>query len=88
MSAWGKHKSASPVELTLGVDLSGGQDPQAASVQWFPWGQVPEDDWVHTEETVTATGHSMTIFLTAHHPQPDQGGATLLDNVSVRDLGP
>jgi len=89
ISAWGKHiQSASPVELALGIDLSGGQDHQAAGVQWFPWDEVVEDAWVHTEETVTATGPSMTIFLKAHHPQPAQGGATLFDDVSVHDLGP
>jgi hypothetical protein len=89
ISAWGKHiKSASPIELALGIDLNGGQDHQAASVQWFPWDEAAEDAWVHTEETVTATGPSMTIFLKAHHPQPDQGGATLFDDVSLRDLGP
>jgi hypothetical protein len=89
ISAWGKHiQSASPVELALGIDLSGGQDHQAASVEWFPWDQVAEDAWVHTEETVAATGPSMTLFLKAHHPQPAQGGATLFDDVSVHDLGP
>jgi hypothetical protein len=89
VSAWGKHiQSASPVELALGIDLSGGQDHQAASVQWFPWDEVAEDAWVHTEETVTATGPSITIFLKAHHPQPAQGGATLFDDVRVVDLGP
>ena len=89
ISAWGKHiRSASPVELALGIDLSGGQDHQAASVQWFPWDEAAEDAWVHTEETITATGPSMTIFLKAHHPQPDQGGATLFDDVRVVDLGP
>jgi hypothetical protein len=89
ISAWGKHiRSASPVELALGLDLSGGQDHQAASVQWFPWDETAEDAWVYTEETVTASGPSMTIFLRAHHPQPAQGGATLFDDVSLRDLGP
>ncbi len=89
ISAWGKHiQSASPVELALGIDLSGGQDHQAASVQWFPWREVAENAWVHTEETVIATGPSMTIFLKAHHPQPAQGGATLFDDVRVVDLGP
>jgi hypothetical protein len=89
ISAWGKHiQSASPVELALGIDLSGGQDHQAAGVQWFPWDEAAEDAWVHTEETITATGPSMTIFLRAHHPEPAQGGATLFDDVSVHDLGP
>jgi hypothetical protein len=48
---------------------------------------VAEDAWVHPEETITATGPSKTIFLTAHHPQLAQDGATLFDDVSVHDLG-
>ena len=35
IEAWGKHvRSQSPVELSLGVDLTGGEDWQAASVTW------------------------------------------------------
>ena len=76
------------MELALGIDLNGGQDYQAASVLWSPWDEGTEDAWVHTEETITATAPSMTIFLKAHHPQPAQGGATLFDDVRVVDLGP
>ena len=37
IDAWGKHvRSQSPVELSLGVDLTGGEDWQAASVTWNP----------------------------------------------------
>jgi hypothetical protein len=50
ISAWGKHiRSASPVELALGIDPSGGQDHQAASVQRFPWDEAAEDAWGHDE---------------------------------------
>ena len=39
IEAWGKPvRSASPVELSLGVGLSSGEDWQAASVEWHPLG--------------------------------------------------
>lgn len=86
--AYGKHDhSTSPVELYLGIDLTGGSDWQAESVQWFPWDDSAEDTWVATEETVTASGDSLTIFIRGVHPLADQGGKTVIDNVSVTDLG-
>jgi hypothetical protein len=89
IAAWGKHvRSQSPVQLWLGVDLSGGEDWQAASVTWNPWKQTGEDVWVHTEVVVRATGDAMTIFLKGYHPFAVQGGATLFDDVRVEDLGP
>ena len=81
-------RSQSPVELSLGVDLSGGEDWQAASVDWYPWNETAEDTWVHTQVTVRASGESLTIFLKGYHPIAMQGGATLFDNVQVVDLGP
>ncbi|MGD8598679.1 MAG: hypothetical protein PVJ26_16785, partial [Anaerolineae bacterium] len=57
IEAWGKHiRSASPVELSLGVDLAGGEDWQAASVMWYPWDGTEEEAWVHTQVTVRAGG--------------------------------
>ncbi len=29
----------------------------------------------------------MTIFIRGHHPVAEQGGKTVIDNVSVTDLG-
>ena len=81
-------RSKSPVELSLGVDLSGGEDWQAASVVWHPWGEMAEDAWVHTQVTVLASGEILTVFLKGNHPFAVQGGATLFDNVRVVDLGP
>ena len=86
--AWGKHiRSESPVELSLGVDLTGGEDWQAASVIWYPWSEVEEAVWVHAQLTVRANGESLTIFVKGYHPFATQGGATLFDDVRVVDLG-
>ncbi|MBU0491363.1 MAG: hypothetical protein KKA73_19445 [Chloroflexi bacterium] len=89
IEAWGKHiHSASPVELSLGVDLTGGQDWQAGSVTWTPWDDAREDVWAHTQVVVRARGNSLTVFLRGQHPRAVQGGATLFDDVRVVDLGP
>jgi hypothetical protein len=57
IEAWGKHiRSESPVELSLGVDLTGGEDWQAATVTWTPWDEPGEDVWMHTQVTVRASG--------------------------------
>ena len=86
--AHAKHdRSIAPVEMALGVDLTGGTDWTAASVQWFAWDSPAEDTWNATEETITATGERMTIFIKGFHPMADQGGKTVIDNVSVTDLG-
>jgi hypothetical protein len=88
IEAWGKHvRSESPVELSLGVDLSGGEDWQAGSVTWYPWDETGEDVWVQTKVTVRASGESLTIFVKGYHPFATQGGATLFDGVRVIDLG-
>jgi hypothetical protein len=76
------------VELSLGIDLTGGSDWRAASVTWHPWDETEEDAWVHTQLTVTANGETLTLFLEGYHPFATQGGATLFDNVRVLDLGP
>ena len=74
--------------MYLGVDLSGDTNWQAETVEWFPWDSGLEDTWVATEETVKATSERMTIFIRGHHPVAEQGGKTVVDNVSVTDLGP
>lgn len=86
--AYGKHDhSTTPVQLFLGVDLSGGTVWNADTVQWFPWDGSAEDTWLPTEEIVTATGESMTLFIRGFHPLAEQGGKTVIDNVSITDLG-
>ena len=55
IEAWGKHvRSASPVELSLGVDLPGGEDWRSASVTRHPWNETIEDAWVHNRHIVLA----------------------------------
>jgi hypothetical protein len=86
--AHAKHnRSLSPIQMALGVDLGGGAEWAAATVQWFGWDNQAEDVWAETEETVTATGDKMTIFIKGFHPMADQGGKTVIDNISVTDLG-
>jgi len=86
--AYAKHvHSIAPVQMSLGIDMSGGTAWDAETVQWFAWHNPSENVWVATDETVTATGESMTLFIKGYHPQGDQGGKTYLDNVSVTDLG-
>lgn len=87
--AYARHdRSLVPVEMFLGVDTTGGTAWDAGTVEWFPWDSGAEDTWVATEETVTATGESMTIFIRGLHPVAEQGGKTVIDNVSITDLGP
>ncbi len=79
--------SLSPVEMALGIDLTGGSDWIGETVQWFAWDNSGEDTWLVTEEVVTAAGDTMTIFIKGFHPMAEQGGKTVIDNVSVIDLG-
>lgn len=87
--AHGKHiHSLAPVQMFLGVDMTGGTDWEADSVTWYDWDNPAEDVWTTTEETITTTGETMTIFIRGWHPAGDQGGKTFIDNVSVTHLGP
>jgi hypothetical protein len=86
--AYAKHDhSLVPVQMYLGVDLTGGTVWNGETVEWFAWDSEVEDAWVPSEAIVTATGESMTIFIRGHHPVAEQGGKTVIDNVSVTDLG-
>jgi hypothetical protein len=86
--AQAKHDhSTTPVQMFLGIDFSGEVDWQAETVVWFPWDDPAEDSWTATEETVSATADRMTIFIRGYHPLAEQGGKTVIDNVSVTDLG-
>lgn len=79
--------SPSKVDVFLGIDLSGGTDWQAETVQWSPWNEDFENQWSKTEKIVTATGDSMTIFIQGAHPYPEPGGALRIDSISVVDGG-
>jgi hypothetical protein len=77
-----------PVQVFLGLDLTGGADWQAESVQWFPWQEDVDDAWARTEATVTATGQTMTVFIKGSHPYPEPGGILRIDSISITDIGP
>lgn len=83
-----REPSPAPVQVSLGVDLTGGTNWQAETVQWFPWDAEAENQWTRTEETLTATGQSLTLFIKGFHPYPEPGGALRIDAISVVDIGP
>jgi hypothetical protein len=95
VSAWGIwHESPSPVMLELGIDGTGGQRWDAASVQWNPWGSPSAGTWQQSSIDFVATSTQSTLFLKGSHPigstsdpHPLRGGATLFDNVSIIELG-
>jgi len=80
--------SPAPVQVFLGVDLTGGTDWQAESVQWFPWQEDVDDAWARTETTVTASDETMTVFIKGSHPYPEPGGILRIDSISISDIGP
>lgn len=89
IEAWARYApSPGGVQLYLGVDLAGGTNFKAATVAWYPWRDMTPDWWIATQETVIATGDTMTIFLRAVHPVAEPGGNTMFDTVSVTDRGP
>jgi hypothetical protein len=75
------------VEISLGVDLTGGTDWQSDKVQWFPWLEDLDDAWARTEATVSATGEAMTIFIKGSHAYPEPGGILRIDSISITDIG-
>jgi hypothetical protein len=80
--------SPAKLEVSLGLDPTGGADWQAESVQWFPWNEDFDDEWSRTEATVMAETEAMTVFIKGNHPYPEPGGTLRLDSISVTDIGP
>ncbi|RME99263.1 MAG: hypothetical protein D6768_15430 [Chloroflexi bacterium] len=88
VEAWMRREfSPAKVDVALGIDLTGGTNWEAETVQWFPWREDVDDQWARTEETVTATGQSMTVFIKGSHTFPEIGGALRLDSISITDHG-
>ncbi len=80
--------SPAKVDMALGVDVNGGTNWQAETVQWFPWNEDLDDAWAKTETTVTAAGETMTIFIKGAHLYPEPGGTLRIDSISIVDIGP
>jgi len=83
-----REPSPAPVQVSLGLDPTGGLNWQAETVQWFPWDDETENQWSRTEETITAAGESLTIFIKGFHPYPEPGGALRIDSIKISDIGP
>lgn len=88
VSAWAIHyPSPSPIELDMGIDLTGEVNSRADTVQWFPWNEQGAGKWLYTQVTMMATSDKMTLFIRGTHRVAASGGATLFDDVRVEDLG-
>ena len=48
--------------LKVGIDPTGGTDPNSAAVQWSA-GTAPYDQWAEMNVTATAQGDAVTVFL-------------------------
>jgi PKD repeat protein len=71
----------------LGIDLAGGNDFQAGSVQWFEFDSA-KDGWHPLEEVVTASGASMTIYLESWRKWASGGDSlTWFDDVQAGPSG-
>jgi LysM repeat protein len=54
--------TAAGASLKVGVDPTGGTDPNSASVVWSP-ATAPYDQWAEMSVTAVAEGDSVTVFL-------------------------
>ena len=84
-----------PVQHSLGLDPTGGTDPQAPTVQWFDWDEStpsppqPSRVFNQTSETVDCMGNTLTIFIRQLALDASSAGQTfMIDDVEVFDVGP
>lgn len=75
------------MQFYFGYDLSGGANWEGAEVAWAPWAEFAEDAWITHQQTITATGEKITVYIKGVHSTAAQGGATYIDAVEVIDLG-
>ncbi len=75
------------MQFHFGYDLTGDSNWQADTVQWAPWDEFREDEWITHEEIFVATGPKTTIYIKGFHDTASQGGATYVDAVEAIDLG-
>jgi len=76
-----------PMQFHFGVDLSGGANWEAETVQWTPWAEFRENEWITHTQSFTAEGPQTTIFIKGFHDTASQGGATYIDAIEVIDQG-
>ncbi|MEZ4668719.1 MAG: LysM peptidoglycan-binding domain-containing protein [Anaerolineae bacterium] len=53
---------ASGAQTRIGLDPTGGADPNNPAVVWSAW-VTPHDQWLQQSVSVTATGSTVTVFL-------------------------
>jgi hypothetical protein len=75
------------MQYHFGYDLTAGTNWQAETVQWTPWTEFNEGDWMTHESSFVATGTQTTIYFKGFHQVATQGGATYIDAIEVIDQG-
>lgn len=88
-SHFGGTESSSSENLMgrLGIDLTGGTNWQAGSVQWYEFNSG-HDMWQYLERTITASSASLTVFLEGWRKLAQGGSdATVwFDDIALADL--
>jgi hypothetical protein len=87
--AWGAPNQPDLFGRQLGIDPTGGTDPNAATVIWGPmhWGEgrilnYPPPD-VNIDVRARALGETMTVFFLADHPQTASYDLILIDAIAL-----
>ncbi len=91
ITAWLKRQSTfSGTTLEFGYDLTGGTDPASSNVIYTDLTGNPDNTWVQYDQTVTATGSSITLFARAGHTGSTGGSSAYfyLDAVSAKETSP
>lgn len=85
-SVWVKADSDS-ITFWIGIDPSGGTDPNAAGIEWSaPVDQV-DGGWSQISVSAVATSSTITLFIKAQNPDPGYGEAHM-DDAELVDNGP
>ncbi len=66
----------------VGIDPSGGGNPQSGGIVWSPW-VTTEDGWAQATVEATAAGTSVTLLLYATQSQPSDPNSMYWDDASL-----
>jgi len=70
----------------VGVDPSGGTDPNSTNVGWTPWfGQ--DKAWIQMNNAQTATGSGITVFIEAKNEKSGGQDQFYIDDVTIEQEG-
>lgn len=77
---------ASGSETRIGIDPSGGSDPNSPAIVWSAW-VTPHDQWLSQTVSATATSTNVTVFLYSTQPNIADLNKTYWDDASLTGGG-